>query len=106
MDWIYSTSDPLLPTFLGSVMLFIVILVFTRKIGLRAFAKFTAYDFAFTIAVGSIISSTLTSDTSIVHGNVAIITFIFDIYFLTYTAGYAQIKIIGIQQNIVTNEWK
>jgi uncharacterized membrane protein YcaP (DUF421 family) len=82
MNWIYSTNDPLLQTLVGSVMIFIVVIFLTRIVGLRSFAKFTAYDFAFTIAIGSIISSTLTSNTSIAHGSVAIaalllLTFIF-----------------------------
>jgi uncharacterized membrane protein YcaP (DUF421 family) len=82
MDWIYDIKDPLLETIVGSFLIFIVIILVTRIIGLRSFAKFTAYDFAFTIAIGSIISSTLTSSTSIVHGSVAIsslliLTFIF-----------------------------
>jgi len=82
MDWIYSTDDPLLQTLAGSLIIFIVVITLTRIIGLRSFAKFTAYDFAFTIAIGSIISSILTSSTSIAHGSVAvgallILTFIF-----------------------------
>lgn len=82
MDWIYSNDDPIFQTLFGCAIIFIVIIVLTRIIGLRAFAKFTAYDFAFTVAIGSIISSTLTSSTSMVHGSIAIaglltITFIF-----------------------------
>ncbi|MAT90447.1 MAG: hypothetical protein CMC35_07105 [Flavobacteriaceae bacterium] len=82
MKWIYATSDPLWETLVGCFLIFIVIIVLTRIIGLRSFAKFTAYDFAFTVAIGSIISSTLTSSTSITHGAVAIagllaLTFIF-----------------------------
>ncbi|QHI37951.1 hypothetical protein IMCC3317_33340 [Kordia antarctica] len=72
MDWIYNIKDPLVETMLGSLLLFIVVILLTRIIGLRSFAKFTAYDFAFTIAIGSILSSTLTSSTTIVHGSVAI----------------------------------
>jgi len=72
MDWIYSTDDPLWETLVGGFFIFIIIIVLTRIIGLRSFAKFTAYDFAFTIAIGSIISSTLTSSTSIARGGVAI----------------------------------
>ncbi|WP_046758969.1 DUF421 domain-containing protein [Kordia jejudonensis] len=72
MDWIYDIKDPLTETLLGSILIFIVVIIFTRIIGLRSFAKFTAYDFAFTVAIGSIISSTLTSSTSIAHGSVAI----------------------------------
>ena len=82
MKWIYSVNDPLLQTLLGSILIFIAIILLTRIIGLRSFAKFTAYDFSFTIATGSIISSILTSSTSIIHGSVAIgslllLTFIF-----------------------------
>ncbi|MFD2550343.1 DUF421 domain-containing protein [Bizionia sediminis] len=72
MDWIYNTSDPILNTFLASILIFVVIIFLTRLIGLRSFAKFTAYDFAFTIAIGSIISSTLTSSTSVAQGATAI----------------------------------
>ena len=84
MDWIYSVKDPLWETLIGSFLIFIVIILLTRIIGLRSFAKFTAYDFAFTVAIGSIISSILTSGTSIVHGAVAItgllvITFVFSL---------------------------
>lgn len=82
MNWIYSPEDPLVQTLIGCVIIFFVIIVLTRLIGLRSFAKFTAYDFAFTIAIGSVISSTLTSSTSLAHGAVAIfglllLTFIF-----------------------------
>ncbi|WP_311196026.1 YetF domain-containing protein [Antarcticibacterium sp. 1MA-6-2] len=77
MEWIFDKSDPLLETVLGSILLFLVIILLTRIIGLRSFAKFTVYDFAFTIAVGSIIASTLTSSTSIVHGSVAIASLLF-----------------------------
>lgn len=84
MKWIYASSDPLWETLVGCGLIFIVIVLLTRIIGLRSFAKFTAYDFAFTVAIGSIISSTLTSSTSIVHGAVAIagllvLTFIFSL---------------------------
>lgn len=72
MDWIYNVNDPLWETLVGSFLIFIVIILLTRMVGLRSFAKFTAYDFAFTVAIGSIISSTLTSSTSIVHGAIAI----------------------------------
>ena len=61
MEWIYDIKDPIWQTVVGSLIIFVVIIIVTRIIGLRSFAKFTAYDFAFTVAIGSIISSTLTS---------------------------------------------
>lgn len=72
MDWIYKLDDPLLETLGAYVAVFIIIILATRLIGLRSFAKFTAYDFAFTIAVGSVVSSILTSSTTVIHGFVAI----------------------------------
>ena len=77
MEWIYNIKDPLLENLIGSVLIFFTIILLTRIVGLRSFAKFTAYDFAFTIAIGSIISSILTSNTSIVHGSVAIGSLLF-----------------------------
>lgn len=72
MDWIYSNDDPLFQTIIGCAIIFVVIIVLTRIIGLRTFAKFTAYDFAVTVAIGSLISSMLTSNTSLAHGFTAI----------------------------------
>ncbi|RFC55535.1 DUF421 domain-containing protein [Brumimicrobium aurantiacum] len=72
MDWIYNVKDPIWETIVGSLMIFIVVIFLTRIVGLRSFAKFTAFDFASTIAIGSVISSILTSNTSIVHGAIAI----------------------------------
>ncbi|MGY0391980.1 DUF421 domain-containing protein [Bizionia sp. KMM 8389] len=82
MDWIYKFDDPLLTTCLASFLIFCIVILLTRIIGLRSFAKFTAFDFAFTIAIGSIISTILTSSTSVAHGATAIaslliLTFIF-----------------------------
>ena len=99
MDWIYSLNDPLWETILGSLILFVVIIILTRIIGLRSFAKFTAYDFAFTIAIGSIISSTLTSSTSITHGSVAIA----GLLFLTYIFSTLQKKFPSIN-TLISNK--
>lgn len=92
MDWLYSLTDPLLETLAGSALIFLAVILLTRIIGLRSFAKFTAYDFAFTIAIGSIISSILTSSTSIVHGTVAIGSLLF----LTYIFSALQKKFPSI----------
>lgn len=84
MDWIYRTDDQLLQILGGCFLIFISIIVLTRLVGLRSFAKFTAYDFAFTVAIGSIISSTLTSSTSIAQGTVAIGGLLLITYMMSY----------------------
>ena len=99
MDWIYLPNDPLLTTLAGTCLLFIVVIALTRIIGLRSFAKFTAYDFAFTIAIGSIISSTLTSSTTIVHGSVAIASLLV----LTYIFSTLQ-KIFPALSSLISNK--
>jgi uncharacterized membrane protein YcaP (DUF421 family) len=99
LDWIYKSDDPLIQTLLGSCLLFIAIIILTRLVGLRSFAKFTAYDFAFTIAIGSIISTILTSSTSIVHGVFAIA----GLLFLTYIFSLLQRKFPKLK-SLISNE--
>jgi len=96
MEWIYDLSDPIWETIVGSFIIFIVVIILTRIIGLRTFAKFTAYDFAFTIAIGSIISSMLTSSTSIVHGSIAISSLLV----LTFIFSFLQKKLPGLKTMI------
>jgi len=96
MKWIFDQSDPLWETMIGSILIFLIIILLTRIIGLRSFAKFTVYDFAFTIAIGSIISSTLTSSTSLVHGSVAIASLLF----LTLIISKLQKKFSGLSAAI------
>ncbi len=98
MDWIYSNNDPLFQTLIGCAIIFVVIIVLTRIIGLRAFAKFTAYDFAFTVAIGSIISSTLTSNTSLAHGSIAIA----GLLLITFSISYLQRK-FSLLNKIISN---
>jgi len=72
MEWIYKLNDPLWQTLAASTLVFFAIIILTRIVGLRSFAKFTAYDFAFTVAIGSSVAAILTSSTTVVHGAVAI----------------------------------
>lgn len=97
--WIYKTGDPLIETLLASLLIFVAIIFFTRLVGLRSFAKFTAYDFAFTVAIGSIISSILTSETSVVYGSVAIGSLLL----LTYIFSTLQ-KRIQVFSNLISNK--
>lgn len=81
MDWIYSVEDPLWQTIAATAMLLVAILALTRVVGLRSFAKFTAFDFAFTVAIGSVVAATLTSSTTVIHGIIAIGALLFVTYF-------------------------
>ena len=49
------------------------LIVFTRLMGLRSFSKLSSYDFAMTVAIGSILASTILSDSpSLAQGLVAV----------------------------------
>lgn len=86
MEWLYQHTDPILETVLGAILIVFFVILFSRIVGLRSFAKFSVYDFALTVAIGSIISATLTSSTTIIHGVVAIGSLLV----LTYIVSYLQ----------------
>lgn len=73
MDWIFMNFTEYLGIIASAILVFFGILVFIKINGLRSFAKFSAHDFAVTIAIGSIIGSTVVSkDPSIIQGLIAI----------------------------------
>lgn len=58
---------------LSAVGLYIILILFTRLMGLRSFSKLSSYDFAMTVAMGSILASTvLSKSSSLLQGTVAI----------------------------------
>lgn len=58
-NWITTTGTALLMILLTGIGIYIALLVLTRLTGLRSFSKMSSFDFAITIALGSIIASTL-----------------------------------------------
>ncbi|TYP69976.1 DUF421 domain-containing protein [Aquimarina intermedia] len=73
MEWILN-SDLNVLTLLGSVLgIYLAIIGITRIAGLRTFAKMTSFDFASTIAIGSIIASVImNTNQSLVKGLIAL----------------------------------
>lgn len=58
----------------STVAIFVAVLVATRITGLRSFSKMSSFDFAMTVAVGSVMASTsLTSATPVAHGVLALV---------------------------------
>lgn len=65
--------------------IYFTVIFFTRIFGKRSFSKISSFDFAMTIAVGSLIASTILSDTvSLLEGIVAAAA----IYLLQLTLAY------------------
>jgi uncharacterized membrane protein YcaP (DUF421 family) len=57
---------------LSALSVYLAVIVATRIVGLRSFSKMSAFDFAMTVAIGSIIASVATGGVGIVEGLLAI----------------------------------
>jgi len=67
----------LLELILNGVGIFVVVLIIARISGLRTFATMSSVDFTSTIAVGSVVASTILNDQiSLLHGAIALATLI------------------------------
>ncbi len=79
------TSDSLLIIFLSSIGIYSTVIIFTRIFGKRSFSKMSSFDFAMTVAVGSIVASTVLSQSiSFLEGAFGL----FMVYLLQLTAAY------------------
>ncbi|PHN02665.1 DUF421 domain-containing protein [Flavilitoribacter nigricans] len=73
MDWIFSSLDTLGTTALKALLIYLIIIIYTRISGLRTFGKLSSFDFAITIAIGSILASVILSgNVSLMQGMVAL----------------------------------
>lgn len=72
-DWYISDYATFLPIFLTALGIYVALIAFTRIAGKRSFSKMSSFDFAMTVAVGSLIASTILSkNTSLVQGIVGL----------------------------------
>ncbi len=73
ISWIYTSWYSILMAVISTIGIYIVLIVFTRIAGLRSFSKMSSFDFAITVAFGSILGSTiLFKAPSLLHASVAL----------------------------------
>jgi uncharacterized membrane protein YcaP (DUF421 family) len=58
-NWITTTGTALLMVVLSALGIYVALLALTRLTGLRSFSKMSSFDFAITVAFGSIVASTI-----------------------------------------------
>ncbi|MEO0333444.1 MAG: DUF421 domain-containing protein, partial [Bacteroidota bacterium] len=58
-EWIFSSADTLFPTFISATLIYLLVILYTRLFGLRSFSKMSSFDFAMTIAVGTLLASAI-----------------------------------------------
>lgn len=59
LSWINTSWSAVLMVILSTLGIYITLIIYTRIAGLRSFSKMSSFDFAITVAFGSIIASTI-----------------------------------------------
>lgn len=72
-SWFAIDWQQVLGITLSALGFYITLMVFTRLLGLRSFSKISSYDFAITVGIGSILASTILSESpSLLQGLLAV----------------------------------
>lgn len=73
MSWILSDPTSVLMIPLTALGIYVALVVSTRIAGLRSFSKMSSFDFAMTVAVGSVVASTVAAPTpTLLQGTVGL----------------------------------
>ncbi len=59
MDWFVSSFSALVLVVITAIVFYACIILFTRLSGLRSFSKMSSFDFATTVAFGSLLAATI-----------------------------------------------
>ena len=67
-----SSWEDLLVVLVAGALIYLWVIAATRLLGLRSFAKMSAFDFAMTVAIGSIVANAATGSVPLAAGAVAV----------------------------------
>lgn len=82
-EWFTATGSSLMAIVITTVGIYLAVILFTQVFGKRSFSKMSSFDFAMTVAIGSIIATTiLSSSVSLLQG----ITGLLAVYLLQLSA--------------------
>lgn len=83
--WISISSASALAITISTVGIYLAVILLTRLFGKRSFSKMSSFDFAMTVAIGSLIATTvLSSSVSLLEGILGLIL----VYLLQLTAAF------------------
>ncbi|WP_034258142.1 DUF421 domain-containing protein [Altibacter lentus] len=72
--WFEISIPSLIAVIISSIAIYIAVILFTRLFGKRSFSKMSSFDFAMTVAIGSIIATTILSKSvSLVEGVIGLL---------------------------------
>lgn len=74
-DWFVTSLPPILLVVLGTLVMYATIVLFARWSGVRSFAQMSTFDIAVTIAIGSLMATTVVArEPPLLHGMAALAT--------------------------------
>jgi len=71
-DWLWSSWSDVGTVMVSAVLMMAAVITIIRVSGLRSLSKMSSFDFAVTVAIGSITGSTVASSTSLTNGAVGV----------------------------------
>ncbi|MGI9189802.1 MAG: DUF421 domain-containing protein [Longimicrobiaceae bacterium] len=80
-DWFLAPPQTLLWILLTAVCVYAALLLYTRLAGLRSFAKMSSFDFAMTVAVGSVVAGSILSENPALVQSLTALAAIFGLQF-------------------------
>ncbi|TXD49609.1 DUF421 domain-containing protein [Polaribacter sp. IC073] len=98
-EWIFTNIETLQFISISALGVYITIVLLTRIFGKRSFSKMSSFDFACTIAIGSIIASTLLSKSVSLFEGIFGLTIVYLLQGIT-----AYLRKFKFFRNIVDNE--
>ena len=71
--WFEASWTSIIAICITAVFIYLAVIIFTRIAGKRSFSKMSSFDFAMTVAIGSILASTILSKSvSLIEGTVGL----------------------------------
>lgn len=81
-EWFTTSWDAIIAVAINAVGIYLGIIVFTRIAGKRSFSKMSSFDFAMTVAIGSIVASTVVSKSVTLPTGIVGLAFIYGLQVL------------------------
>jgi len=100
LSWVSTSGSELLMVLISALGIYMTLLICVRLSGLRSFAKMSSFDFAVTVATGSVVAATLlTKKPSLSHGAVGL----FALFVMQFLVSWLR-RNTSIMSKIVDNE--
>ncbi len=71
-DWLWTSWEQAGLILLSALIMMLVVIAIIRTMGLRSLSKMSSFDFAVTVAIGSVMASTVATSTPVANGALAI----------------------------------